>query len=117
MESLLLKSQQLFSENLIKLFSYLVNNGYQFTLGEAWRTKEQQEIYIKSGRSKTMNSKHLSRLAIDLNIFKNDKLLNDPLEFYEIGKYWESLHENNGYGGFWRTMRDFPHFEMRELKE
>ena len=39
----------------------------QLILSGLWRSPEQQEIYFKSGRSKTMNSNHLRRCAIDLN--------------------------------------------------
>ena len=42
------------------------------TGGELARTPEQQAIYFKTGRSKTMNSIHLKRCAIDLNFFKDN---------------------------------------------
>lgn len=115
MESKLIESQQLFARNIACLIQYIFNNGFEITLGEAWRTPEQQKIYVQNGRSKTMESKHLKRLAIDFNFFKNDVLIDDGKVLYDIGKFWESLHQNNKYGGFWRTIKDYPHFEMEPL--
>jgi hypothetical protein len=28
-----------------------------------------------------------------------------------IGKYWESLHPKNQWGGFWKSFKDVPHFQ------
>ncbi len=47
------------------------------TGGELARTPEQQAIYVKTGRSKTLNSIHLKRCAIDLNFFKDGKIIWD----------------------------------------
>jgi len=112
LESELFKKQVEFTKNVALLLNYLNDKGYKVTLGETFRTKEQQEIYFKQGKSKTMKSKHLERLAIDLNIFKNGELLKNVDEYYIIGKYWQSLNPLNVYGGFWKSLRDFPHFEM-----
>lgn len=115
MKNQLLNSQQLFASNLGKLLLYINNNGFECSIGEVERTKYQQKEYVRTGRSKTMNSNHLKRLAADIFIFKNDELINDKNKLYEIGKYWESLHVNNRYGGFFRNFTDVPHFEMLEL--
>lgn len=115
MSNQLLNSQQLFTRNIAKLIEYCYAGGFEITMGEAWRTEYQQQEYMRTGRSNTMNSQHLKRLAIDFNFFKNDVLVTDGKVLYDIGKYWESLHPNNRYGGFWRTIKDFPHFEMLEL--
>jgi hypothetical protein len=48
--------------------------GFVVTAGELYRSPEQQEIYHQDRRSKTMDSLHLKRLAIDLNFFKDGKL-------------------------------------------
>ena len=37
--------------------------GFLVTAGELYRTPEQQEIYVKTGRSRTMNSLHIQRRA------------------------------------------------------
>lgn len=86
--------------------------GYSVTLGEAWRPPETQELYVKQGKSWTENSRHLVRLAIDLNLFINDEWKKDPVAFTPLGKYWESLHPDCRWGGRWRSTPDANHFEL-----
>ena len=95
----------------------LVHSDYQIREVEAvvrrelWRSPEQQEIYFKSGRSKTMNSNHLRRCAIDLNFFWNGKLVWDKELIRIVGEYWESLSPKNRWGGNFKGFVDVPHFE------
>lgn len=102
-----------FAKDVARLVAYITNQGYKVTFGEAYRTVEQQQIYVKNGRSKTMNSRHLDRMAVDFNIFKGDKLLSTVAELELFGKYWESLNPKNRWGGFWNSFKDLPHFERR----
>ena len=39
---------------------------YPFNVSEGLRTKEQQREYVRQGKSRTMNSKHLTGRAVDL---------------------------------------------------
>ena len=65
-----------------------------------------------------MDSQHLKKLAIDLNIFK-DGVLCSAEQIRPIGKFWESLSPVNRWGGSWRglvetgksSFVDSPHFE------
>ena len=84
--------------------------GFVVTAGELYRTPEQQEIYVKTGRSRTMNSLHLSRRAVDLNFFKDGKLTYDKAALAPLGAYWESLHPLNSWGGNGVTIVDIPHW-------
>lgn len=118
--SALLDSQMAFVLDIRKLLAKAEELGYQITFGEAQRTIEQQQLYVKSGRSKTMDSEHLNRRAMDFNIFKNGKLCNRA-EVKPLGDFWESLNPLNRWGGNWRglvdsgksTFIDVPHFERR----
>lgn len=105
------QNQEKFTQDLVKLLSYLIDNGYTIRLGEVERTQAQQEIYIKIGRSKTANSMHLKRCAADLHIFKNGEWLQSKTQLQSIGDYWESLDENNKWGGNFKSFIDTPHFE------
>lgn len=109
----LVNEQHTFLQDVSKLLQYISSQGFQVTGGELFRTPEQQQIYVKTGRSTTFNSKHLSRLAIDLNIFKEGSLIYDVSILEPIGKYWESLSPNNSAGMFWKSFKDVPHFERR----
>lgn len=103
--------QAAFLLDVCKLIEYATKQGWKITGGELYRTVEQQEIYLKTGRSKTMNSRHLKRCAIDLNFFKDGKLVWDKEKIRPIGVYWESLNPINRWGGNFKSLVDVPHFE------
>jgi len=105
------QEQFAFLQDLCKLVTWCAERGYIVTGGELWRTVEQQKIYVQTGRSKTMNSKHLDRLAIDLNFFRGDTMLTTTSDIAPFGKYWESLDPKNRWGGNFSTFKDAPHFE------
>ena len=105
--------QAAFLLDVTSLIRKAAEMGWTVTGGELYRTAEQQEIYVKTGRSKTMNSNHLKRLAIDLNFFKDGALVYDKAALQAIGDFWESLHPRNSWGGNWSSFKDIPHFERR----
>lgn len=121
--------QKIFTFNIHKLIEFAFKNGYELTFGEVFRTLEQQTIYFKTGRSKTMNSRHLDRLAVDFNIFKNGALLfqnketrnKEIQDCLPLGEFWISLNTDNVWGGDWNrnhntldeTFKDPYHFEMK----
>lgn len=106
--------QQLFARDLIKLFSYIHEQGYAFTLGEAYRTPEQAELYAKSDKG-IKNSLHIKRLAIDINLFDDKNIfLTETKDHESFGKYWESLHPANRWGGCFKRP-DGNHYERNEL--
>tara|TARA_R110000868_G_scaffold153905_3_gene379868 strand:- start:42 stop:404 length:363 start_codon:yes stop_codon:yes gene_type:complete len=115
------EKQANFTYNISKLIQWAFSNGYTLTFGEVYRTKEQQELYVKQGKSKTMNSRHLDRLAVDFNIFKDSVLLNDPKLIQPLGEYWMTLNVSNVWGNDWNrnhsimdeTFSDPYHFEMK----
>ena len=94
-----------------KLIEYATSLGFMVTGGELARTPEQQAIYFKTGRSKTMNSIHLKRCAIDLNFFKDGKIIWDRDTLVPLGDYWQSLNQKNRWGGNFKSLVDCPHFE------
>lgn len=106
----LVEEQNAFLLDVCKLIRYAADNGWVVTGGELFRTLEQQELHFKAGRSKTMNSNHLRRLAIDLNFFKGGVLVRDAKQLVDLGTYWESLHPKNRWGGNWKFV-DSLHFE------
>lgn len=121
--------QRVFTLNISKLIEFSYSIGIELTFGEAYRTFSQQLLHyfgytvgrdgdgglelIKIKRkSWTIFSKHLDRLAVDFNFFIDGELTYDAPELDQLGRYWESLDENNKWGGFWRK-RDAPHFQMK----
>lgn len=102
--------QAAFLLDMSKLIQKATEMGFQVTAGELYRTPEQQQIYVKTGRSRTMNSLHLQRRAVDLNFFKDGKLTYDKATLAPLGAYWESLDPLNSWGGNGVKLVDTPHF-------
>jgi hypothetical protein len=72
--------------------------GYEVTLGDAYRDPR-----CPYG---SRSSRHKSRLAIDLNLFKDGVYLTSTEDHRELGEYWESL------GGIWGgRFNDGNHYE------
>lgn len=106
------------------LILYATRIGFVVTAGELMRPIEMQKIYFDTGRSKTMRSKHLDKMAGDLNIFRNGIYINglsgEKAEkiIRPLGKFWESLDKKNRWGGNfdmdWSKVdpwKDIGHFE------
>jgi hypothetical protein len=116
----LIQTQHDFAQDVAALLQRAATEGFVVTLGEAWRTPEQQAIYLKTGRSKVSKSQHLTRLAVDLNLFKGGKLCTRE-QIRVLGDWWESLSDQHRWGGNWRgqvdagksRFVDAPHFEVR----
>lgn len=109
----LVNEQAAFLLDAAKLIQKATELGFTVTGGELARTPEQQAIYVKTGRSKTMASNHIKRCAIDLNFFRDGKLCYDIPTLKPVGDYWESLNPKNSWGGNWKSFKDVPHFERR----
>lgn len=110
MRTKLQKQQWEFVKDVSVLIQKIHLLGLLGTFGEAFRTVDQQRIYMETGKSQTMNSRHLVRLAIDINIFRQDLSPASFDDIKEIGDFWESLSPQNRAGMFWKFQDNF-HFE------
>lgn len=115
----LLREQSTFMLHVAELIQKASELGFYASGGELYRTSEQQALHVKNGRSNTMNSQHLKRLAVDLNFFKAApdgtlRLTYDVEELRALGEFWEGLDTANRWGGNWTSFKDTPHFERRE---
>jgi hypothetical protein len=106
------KHQQIFTTNIARLIVFANTQDIELTFGEAFRTKYQQEEHVRQGKSKTMNSNHLRRLAVDFNPFLEGKLTYKREDVEVLGEYWELLDKNNRWGGNFTSFYDPCHFEM-----
>lgn len=111
----LLHKQYIFSGLVARLILYAYQQGYKVTLGEAWRSPETCELYEKEGKG-IRNSLHNDRLAIDLNLFKNDDYLIDSAQYIVLGEFWEGLSDASMgikcvWGGSF-TQPDGNHFSI-----
>jgi len=78
------------------LILWAVNQGYEVTLGDAYR--DQRCDYGHP------TSLHRKRLAIDLNLFRDGRFLRTTEDHKPLGVFWESI------GGTWggRFGESFP---------
>lgn len=105
--------QSRFAEDLVAFLTWATSKGYEYVIGEVQRTPEQQKIYVETGRSKTLDSRHLKKCAADLFFFMDGKLLSTKEEVQPLGNQWESMNVKNSWGGNWRSFKDVPHFERK----
>ena len=111
--SSLLATQITFTHLMGTLLVWCAEQGHQVTLGDAYRDPALQEWYVSHGLSWTMKSRHLMRLAVDLNLILADGSLAKTKADYEpLGVYWESLDPQCVWGGRWATP-DADHFEVK----
>lgn len=103
-----------FAKDCVLFELWMINQGYKFTYGEAWRPDEMQKIYYEQGKSKIQGrGPHGLRLARDYNIWVNGSLTYKKEDLQPIGDFWESLNSLNRWGGNFKTFIDTPHFERR----
>ena len=98
---------------------------YDFGITETLRTIEQQEIYVKEGKSETMNSRHLENEggyseALDIKIWVNGSISWKKEHFSKVAAaFFEAAIELGvkiEWGGHWESFFDGPHFQLKKLE-
>lgn len=79
--------QSKFASMVARLILHAEALGYEVTFGEAWRHPDATHGH--------KNSLHKIRLAVDINLFRNNRYLRSTKAHEPLGLYWESL------GGTW----------------
>lgn len=94
----------------------LVESPYDFVVTEGVRTKERQEILVNTGKSRTMNSKHLTGDAIDIAVIVDGDVTWDMRYYEPVAKTFLDIADRLGFnlewGGNWKTFKDGPHFQI-----
>lgn len=89
------QKQRKFTLMVSKLIAFAYENGFELTLGDAYRDhRVHGAVGVKKSYS-SANSLHKERLAIDFNLFKDGKYLTASEDHRPLGEYWESI------GGSW----------------
>lgn len=105
------QKQEYFSKMLAKFITWLYDNSCTVRMGEVWRPQEMQDLYLKTGKTRAKYSKHQDKVAADLYIFKDGKLLQTKEELKFAAEYWKSLDADNRWGGEFQNLFDAPHWE------
>jgi peptidoglycan L-alanyl-D-glutamate endopeptidase CwlK len=91
-----------------------------FGISEGMRTRDRQQILYDTGKSQTMNSRHLTGHAVDVYAWK-DGAVSWEFEDYEtiniaFGKASKLTNIPYVWGGSWKSFKDGPHFELMREK-
>ena len=103
--------QEEFAQSAARLILKAAELGYGVTLGEAWRTPQQAQ-WDADHHTGIVHSLHMERLAIDLNLFKGGRYLEEPEPYVELGAWWKSLGPLYRYGGDFEHLKDYDHFSI-----
>lgn len=95
MASYLQRRQCEFTLAVSKLITRAVASGYRIKVQEWNRTLETQKEYVLKGVSRTLDSRHLDGLAVDVYLFQDELIIYGGLAYRPLGEYWETL------GGQW----------------
>lgn len=99
--------QRLFARLVGTLLAHIYEQGYECTLDWAYRPPDVAEMYAKQGKG-IKASLHTSRLAVDLNLFKDDAYLSDTESHRPIGEWWEAQHPLCRWGGRFKDVSGNP---------
>lgn len=102
------EKQALFTVMIAQLIFWADERGYRLTFGEAYRTPEQAALNAKTGAG-ISKSLHISRLAVDFNLFINGVWQKDSAAFLPLGEFWESI--GGSWGGRFKKP-DGNHFSL-----
>ena len=117
----MLEKQFTFSKMLGFFFQWMAEKEYHWTLGDCWRSTDKlscphcgrehsyQELLVYNKRSKTTNSKHLDRLAVDIILFTKEGKMSPVEDYLPLAEKWESL---GGIAGYRFKFVDAGHFEL-----
>lgn len=87
-----------------------------FTVGEGLRTMARQKRLFAAGKSKTLNSRHLTGHAVDIFPLVNGKPSWDWKYYYPMADAMKKAAKELGvdleWGGDWRSFKDGPHFQL-----
>lgn len=89
-----------------------------FSVGEGARAKEQQAEYVRTGKSRTMDSRHLTGHAVDLWAFVDGKVSWDWANYFKIAEAVQKaaieLDTPVVWGGVWDKLLNYvgPNVEL-----
>ncbi len=104
---------------LIGMMDFLQSEGFNFGISEGLRDRDTQRRYVSEGKSKTMNSKHLTGHAVDIHMLDDQgRAIWDEAAYKPIGAAAKRYAAENNlpftWGGDWGW--DSVHFQLNDGK-
>lgn len=99
------------------VYKALIFSEYDFVVIEGVRSLARQKELMKEGKSKTLNSLHLTGHAVDIVPLVNGSIpWHDWSAFESVSKAMKQAAHQLGvsmnWGGDWVSFRDGPHYEL-----
>lgn len=107
------EQQRIFTKKLAELILWAYKQGYELSLGDAYRDPRLHGTFGKKVAYGNARSYHKLRLAQDLNLFKDGKYLVKTEDHLPLGEKWESM------GGVWGgrfAKKDGNHYSWGETR-
>lgn len=93
------QKQRVFARLVARLIEQAYLMGYEVSLGDAYRDpRVHGALGVRKSYSHP-NSAHKVRLAIDLNLFRNNEYLELSEDYKPLGEWWEQQHPLARWGG------------------
>lgn len=89
------QKQRKFTEMIGRLIAFAYANGYELTVGDAYRDPRLHGAFGVNEGYGAAFSLHKQRLAVDFNLFKDGKFMQRTEDHKPLGEFWESI------GGSW----------------
>jgi len=93
---------------------------YDFSITDGLRTLERQKELVAAGKSKTMNSRHLTGKAVDVCVLIDGKASWEFHKYEELAQHILGVAETLGvsleWGGLFPGFKDGPHFQLSKAK-
>ena len=87
-----------------------------FGITEGLRSRYRQKQLVATGKSQTMNSRHITGHAVDLAALVDGRLRWDWPLYPRIAGAMKAAVAERGvaliWGGDWKSLKDGPHFEL-----
>lgn len=104
------EKQELFAVLLGRLLLEVDRRGYASRVGEVYRPPETARIYAERGTG-IVNSLHTLKLAVDLFLSVDGRVIWDGPPYALLGEWWNAQHELASWGGHF-ARRDVYHFSV-----
>jgi len=83
------QKQSAFAKLVASLIWKADDLGFEVTIGEVYRSPEEAKRLFDLGKG-ILNSLHISKLAVDINLFRNGIYLSSTESHRPLGEWWET---------------------------
>lgn len=87
-----------------------------FGITEGLRTMERQREMLRTGKSQTLKSRHLTGHAVDVVAYLGANISWEWKYYEQIAAAFKQAGKELGtvieWGGDWKTLKDGPHFQL-----